>query len=57
MQDRQNAIYEYIKDRGDVTIVELVENGVVYCDLTASELFDIKEQKLPWNEAKKLENN
>lgn len=35
-------------------IVELVEDGVIYGDLTASELFDIKEQKLPWNEAKKF---
>ena len=38
-------------------IVELVENGVVYGDLTASELLDIKEQKLPWNEAKKFFEN
>jgi len=33
-------------------IVELVEDGVIYGDLTASELFDIKEQYLPWKIAR-----
>ncbi len=34
MQDRQNAIYEYIKDRGDVTIVELVEKFNQWSEMT-----------------------
>jgi len=33
-------------------IVELVENGIIYGDLTASELFDIKEEMLNWENAK-----
>ena len=34
MQDRQNAIYQYIKDRGDVTIVELVEKFNQWSEMT-----------------------
>ena len=33
-------------------IVELVQNGIIYGDLTASELFDIKEEMLDWENAK-----
>ena len=35
-------------------VVELVEDGVIYGDLTASELLDIEEQKMPWDEAKRF---
>lgn len=35
-------------------IVELVEDGVIYGDLTASELFDIKQRELSWRKARKF---
>lgn len=49
-----NTFSSELKNNKVKAIVELVENGVIYGDLTASELFDIKEQKLPWDEAKKF---
>ncbi len=38
-------------------IVELIEDGIIYGDLTASELFSITEQELTWDEAKKFFEN
>jgi len=46
--------YERLTSKKIKAVVELVENGVIYGDLTASELLDIKEQKLPWDEAKRF---
>ena len=43
-----------IPDKTIKAIVELVEDGFIYGDLTASELFSIKEQQLTWEEAKKF---
>ena len=42
---------ERVPDKKIKAIVELVENGIIYGDLTASELFDITEKKLTWGEA------
>jgi len=44
---------ELMLDKKVKAIVELVDGGVIYGDLTASELFDIQEKKCNWNEAKK----
>ena len=35
-------------------IVELVQDGIIYGDLTASEIIDVTEQELDWFEAKAL---
>ena len=38
-------------------IVELVEGGIIYGDLTASELFEIEEQDLTWHRAMRYIEN
>lgn len=43
-----------IPDKKVKAIVELVDGCFIYGDLTASEIFDIEEQQLTWNEAKKF---
>ena len=43
-----------ITDKKIKAIVELVENDVIYGDLTASELFDIPERRMSWFSAKQF---
>ena len=52
--DDNTFSYERLTSKKIKAVVELVENGVIYGDLTASELSDIKEQKLPWDDAKRF---
>ena len=40
--------FERLPDKKIKAVVELVENGVIYGDLTASELFDARESSMPW---------
>ena len=40
--------FERLPDKKIKAVVELVENGVIYGDLTASELFDARETSMPW---------
>ena len=46
--------FERLPDKKIKAVVELVEDGVIYGDLTASELFDIPEKNLTWDEAVEL---
>ena len=46
-----------IPDKKIKAIVELIEDDFIYGDLTASELFTIKEQQLTWDDAKKFFEN
>ena len=43
--------FDRITNKKIKAIVELVENGIIYGDLTASELFEIEEQCLGWPSA------
>lgn len=40
--------FDRITNKKIKAVVELVENGVIYGDLTASELFDARESSMPW---------
>ena len=44
-------LFERLPDKKIKAVVELVEKGVIYGDLTASELFDISEEHLSWFDA------
>ena len=44
--------YERQENKKIKSIVELVDNATIYGDLTASELFDIKEEHLDWHQIK-----
>ena len=46
--------FERLPDKKIKAVVELVEDGIIYGDLTASELFDIPEKNLTWGEARDL---
>lgn len=46
--------FDRITNKKIKAIVELVENGIIYGDLTASELFDILEMHLTWFKAKQF---
>ena len=46
--------FDRTTDKKIKAIVELVENNVIYGDLTASELFDIPEKELTWYGAKRF---
>jgi len=46
--------FDRIMDKKIKAVVELVEDGVVYGDLTASELFDIHERHLSWYDAERF---
>ena len=48
---------ERVTDKKIKAVVELIEDGIVYGDLTASELFEIQEQELGWYEAEKYFKN
>ena len=55
-------IEEYLDDSRNIfkrikAIIELIEGYVVYGELTASRLLDIKERKLSWNDARKYIKN
>ncbi|MBR5154545.1 MAG: DUF1566 domain-containing protein [Alphaproteobacteria bacterium] len=41
-------------DKKIKAIVELVEDGIIYGDLTASELFDVYEKDMTWNDVRKF---
>ena len=41
-------------DKKIKAIVELVENGVIYGDLMASEMHDISDVEITWPDAKKF---
>jgi len=43
-----------IADKKLKAVVELVRNGIIYGDLTASELFDIPEKCMNWFEARRF---
>ncbi|MBE6447676.1 MAG: DUF1566 domain-containing protein [Alphaproteobacteria bacterium] len=49
--------FEKIEGKEVKAIVELVEDGVIYGDLTASEMFDIREEMLNWGNAKNFIDN
>lgn len=46
--------FERIAGKKIKAMVELVENGFIYGDLTASELFDIPERHMTWFNAKQF---
>lgn len=46
--------YSRIPDKKVKAIVDLVEGGYIYGDLTVSELFPIDEQELSYEDAKKF---
>ena len=46
--------FDRIADKKIKAIVELVENGIVYGDLTASELFDFSEKDMGWYSTEKF---
>ena len=46
--------FERIADKKIKAIVELVRNGIIYGDLTASELFDISEKYMDWFKAQRF---
>ena len=48
---------ERVRGKKLKAIVELIKDGVVYGDLTVSELFEIGEQRLSWDDAKKFFEN
>ena len=47
------ASFERVADKKIKAIVDLIEEGVVYGDLTASELYDIRQQELNWYQAER----
>ena len=49
--------FEFTETKRIKAIIELIEGYVVYGDLTASRLLDIKERKLSWNDARKYIKN
>ena len=49
--------FELIKDKKIKAVVELIRSGIIYGDLTASELQDIQEQELNWGETKRYFEN
>lgn len=46
--------FKRVSDKKIKAIVELVESGIIYGDLTASELFDVPEIHMCWSNAKKF---
>lgn len=45
--------FEKLTDKKIKAVVELVKDGVIYGDLTASELVDVKEERLHWAAAQR----
>ena len=48
--------FEKITGKKIKAIVELVHRGVIYGDLTASDILDVKEQQLTWYNAQNYVN-
>ena len=49
----ENAFsFDRLPDKKIKAVVELVKDGVIYGDLTASELIEVKEECLSWSRAK-----
>jgi len=46
--------FDRIMDKKIKAIVELIEDGVVYGDLTASELFDVPDVEITWRDAERF---